>query len=211
MKKTIGMLGVFALAVASVGCNMRDYQSSTAPPAGPVRASTTEPDLIPGGTTLVIRTNEDIKTQESGRTFSAQLAESIENESGRILVPRGAPAELFVAQTSGGTMGTSELQLALRSITVNGKRYSVTTDTTARQGEEGLGRNQRTAEMVGGGALLGTLVGAIAGGAKGAAIGAVTGAAGGAAVQVLTKGKEVQVPAETLLTFRTEAPLRLVG
>ena len=65
--------------------------------------------------------------------------------------------------------------------------------------------------MVGGGAVLGTLLGAIAGGGKGAVIGAIGGAAGGAAVQVLTKGKEVNVPAETLLTFRTDAPLRLVG
>jgi len=211
VKKTIGMLGVVVLAVAAAGCNMRGYEASTAPPAGPVRAATTDPNLIPGGTTLVIRTNEAIKTQEPGQTYSAQLAESIENESGRVLAPRGAPAELFVVRTSGGTLGTPELALALRSITVNGRRYGVTSDTSERRGEEGLGRNQRTAEMVGGGALLGTLVGAIAGGGKGAAIGAITGAAGGAAVQVLTKGKEVQVPAETLLTFRTEAPLRLEG
>ena len=211
MKKATGMLSVVVLAVAAVGCSMRDYQTATAPPAGPVRAATTETDLIPAGTTLVIRTNDAIQTQEPGRTYSAQLAESIENESGRILAPRGAPAELFVVRTSGGTLGTPEVELALRSITVNGKRYTISTDTSERRGEQGLGRNQRTAEMVGGGALLGTLVGAIAGGGRGAAIGAITGAAGGAAVQVLTKGKEVNVPAETLLTFRTDAPLRLVG
>jgi len=211
MKKTTGILGAVVFAVVAIGCSMQRYGAATVPPAGPVRAATTEPDLIPGGTTLVIRTNEAIKTQEPGQTYSAQLAESIENESGRILAPRGAPAELFVVRTSGGTLGTPELELALRSITVNGKRYNVSSDTSERQGEAGLGRNQRTAEMVGGGALLGTLVGAIAGGGRGAAMGAITGAAGGAAVQVLTKGKEVRVPAETLLTFRTEAPLRLVG
>src|SRR5207244_7207406 len=41
----------------------------------------------------------------------------------------------------------------------------------AQKGTEGLGKNKRTAEMVGGGAVLGTLIGAIAGGGKGAAIG----------------------------------------
>ena len=65
--------------------------------------------------------------------------------------------------------------------------------------------------MVGGGAVLGTLLGAIAGGGKGAAIGAVAGAATGAGVQVLTRGKEVRVPAETVLNFRLDQPLYLQG
>jgi outer membrane lipoprotein SlyB len=63
--------------------------------------------------------------------------------------------------------------------------------------------------MVGGGAALGTLLGAIAGGGKGAAIGAVAGAAAGTGVQVLTKGEEIRVPAETVLNFRLDEPLQL--
>jgi outer membrane lipoprotein SlyB len=63
--------------------------------------------------------------------------------------------------------------------------------------------------MVGGGAVLGTLLGALAGGGKGAAIGAVAGAAAGGSVQVLTKGREIRVPAETVLNFRLEEPLHL--
>ncbi len=63
--------------------------------------------------------------------------------------------------------------------------------------------------MTGGGAVLGTVIGAIAGGGKGAAIGAVGGGAGGAATQVLTRGKEVNVPAETLLTFKLDQPVTL--
>jgi hypothetical protein len=65
--------------------------------------------------------------------------------------------------------------------------------------------------MVGGGALLGTVLGAIAGGGRGAAIGAAAGAAAGAGAQVLTRGKEIKVPAETTLTFRLEQPVRLVA
>ena len=56
---------------------------------------------------------------------------------------------------------------------------------------------EQTNEMVGGGAVLGTLIGAIAGGGKGAAIGAVARAGAGAGTQVLTRGKTVKVPAET--------------
>jgi hypothetical protein len=50
--------------------------------------------------------------------------------------------------------------------------------------------------------LAGTLIGAIAGGGKGAAIGALLGGAAGAGTQVLTRGKELNVPAETELAFR---------
>ena len=57
--------------------------------------------------------------------------------------------------------------------------------------------------------MLGTLLGAIAGGGKGAAIGAIAGAAAGGGAQVLTKGHEIRVPAETVLNFRLEEPLHL--
>jgi len=57
--------------------------------------------------------------------------------------------------------------------------------------------------------LIGTLIGAIAGGGKGAAIGAVAGAATGGTAQVLTRGKQVKVPAETVLRFQLDQPLRL--
>ena len=75
--------------------------------------------------------------------------------------------------------------------------------------QQGIGKNKRTGEYVGGGAALGTLVGAIAGGGKGAAIGAVAGAAAGGTAQVLTRGKEVKIPAESTLRFRLDQPLRL--
>ena len=53
-----------------------------------------------------------------------------------------------------------------------------------------------------------TLLGAIAGGGKGAAIGAGSGAAAGAVTQVVTKGS-IKVPAETVLTFKLDSPLRV--
>ena len=52
-------------------------------------------------------------------------------------------------------------------------------------------------------------LGALAGGAKGAAIGVLVGAAGGAGAQVLTRGRDVQVPAETVLKFRLDKRVTL--
>ena len=83
-----------------------------------------------------------------------------------------------------------------------------TTDLT-EDSDRGIGTNRRTAETVGGGAAIGTIVGVIAGGGKGAVIGGLIGAAGGAAAQVLTKGHDVKVPAETVLSFRLDKAVSL--
>src|SRR6185436_3016834 len=74
---------------------------------------------------------------------------------------------------------------------------------------EGVGANKRTGKYVGGGALLGAIIGGIAGGGKGAIIGGAVGAAGGAGVQIATRGHDVNVPAESLLTFRLREPMQL--
>ena len=84
-----------------------------------------------------------------------------------------------------------------------------TVDQELENRREGVGANKRTGQFVGGGAALGAIIGAIAGGGKGAAIGAVAGAGAGAGTQIITRGKEVHVPAETVLRFRLDRPLRL--
>jgi hypothetical protein len=164
---------------------------------------------------MIVRTNDAISSEraEPGKTYSAEITNEVIDQTGRVLVPRGSRAQLAVVDMSGGgAVGTAELGLALRSLTVNGRTYEVATATEGQQADrEGLGRNRRTAEMVGGGALLGTVIGAIAGGGSGAAVGAAVGAAGGAAAQVLTRGKEVRVPAESVLTFRLDQPIQLRG
>jgi hypothetical protein len=169
---------------------------------------------IPAGTELQIRTNENITADRSsaGRQYQAEIAQDIMGSNGQVLIPRGSPATLTVSKVGGGgTLGvqSNEVALALQSVTINGRSYNVATNDVNASGNRGIGANKRTAEMTGGGALLGTLVGAIAGGGKGAAIGAAVGAAGGATTQVLTKGSEVKVPAESVLTFKLDQPLTL--
>jgi hypothetical protein len=138
------------------------------------------------------------------------VAENVVNSSGQVVIPKGSPAELVIRKVSAGNItGGSELLLDLQSLKVGGRRYIVNTEDLEQKGTQGLGANKRTAGMVGGGAALGTLIGAIAGGGKGAAIGAVTGAAAGTGAEVLTRGKAVQVPAESKLRFKLDQDLRL--
>jgi hypothetical protein len=167
--------------------------------------------VLPAGTSISVRTDQDINSQNAaeGRTFPASIMQDVLDANGNIVIPRGSLATLIVRRvTQPDTLSSGSYALDLESVRVNGHRYVVNT-ADVNAGEQGIGKNRRTAEYVGGGAVLGTLLGAIAGGGKGAAIGAVAGAAAGGGAQVLTKGHEIRVPAETILNFRLEEPLHL--
>ena len=166
----------------------------------------------PAGTELVVRTVETIDSRNAGanQTFSAIVEQAVTDGSGRVIIPERSSAQLMIRQmTSGGSTGSPEMVLDVQSITIAGRRYLVSTEDVALDSDTGIGRNKRTAEAVGGGAILGGIIGAIAGGGKGAAIGVLVGGAGGAGAQVLTRGHDVHVPAETLLTFRLDKPVVL--
>jgi hypothetical protein len=209
------VLAIIALLVLMTGCTREQITRTgqdrpTAPKTATVQADAPA-GVISAGTTFAVRANENIDSNQPGGTYRAEVAQTIEDRSGKVLVPAGSPAELTVVDvSSGGVVGTRTISLALRSVTVNGVRHTIQTADTTEGGPAGVGTNRRTAEMVGGGAAIGALIGAIAGGGKGAAIGAAVGAAGGAATQVLTRGDTVRVPAETVMTFQLDQPWELV-
>lgn len=166
----------------------------------------------PAGTELVVRTTEliDSKTAKPEQTFGAIFEQSLTDASGRVIIPQRSTALLVIRQMSGGgATGSPEMILDVKSITVSGRRYLVSTTDLPQDNDTGIGKNKRTAEAIGGGAAIGSIIGAIAGGGKGAAIGGVIGAAGGAGAQVLTRGHDVLVPAETVLHFRLDQPVTL--
>lgn len=169
-------------------------------------------EILPSGTELTVRTAEEIDSSTAvvDQTFSATVERDILGDSGRVIIPAKSHAVLVVREiSSGGTTGSPDMVLDMQSMTVGGRRYLVSTTDLTKDTGTGIGKNKRTAETVGGGAALGTIIGAIAGGAKGAAIGVLVGAAGGAGVQVLNRGKDVRLPAETLLTFTLNSPASL--
>ena len=162
--------------------------------------------VIPAGTEIKVRTNEtiDSKTTAPGQRYTGVIGSDIRDNSGAIAIARGSDVELVIRSST-----TSDLILDIDSLVVNGQRYVVSTTDLERRGRQGVGANKRTGEMVGGGAALGAIIGAIAGGGKGAAIGATVGAAAGAGGTAITKGREVRVPAETMLNFTLDQDLRM--
>jgi hypothetical protein len=164
-------------------------------------------DRVPAGTDVTVRTNETIglKDASDGRIYTGVVDRDVLDSSGRVAIPRGSNAELIVRN-----INSNERAVDLESITVGGNRYVVAAtgaDQPTASEKEGVGKNKRTAKYVGGGAVIGSIIGAIAGGGKGAAIGAVAGGAAGAGAQTITRGRDIHVPAESLLTFRLDRPL----
>jgi hypothetical protein len=144
----------------------------------------------------------DSSQNKIGDVFHASL-ESALVVGDRLVAPKGADAygKLTQAKEAGKISGSSQLTLELTGIRVGGNIVPV--DSTDYD-VAGKGRGKQSAERIGGGAVVGTIIGAIAGGGKGAAIGGAVGAGAGTAVQVMTHGERVRVPSETLLEFKLQ-------
>jgi hypothetical protein len=182
---------VTLLAVASVSSCIGASPASreTSLPPGPVRTVTSEPGVVPSDTALVVRTSEAVKTRRAfGDTlYDGSVAEDVLDQSGNVLIPKGSPVEMGV-QSLGflgpGGAGMWELVLGLRTVTVNGVRYPVESAGNGWDRDGGLEDNRHTAKWIGG---------------------------GGEAGPVLTSGRRINVPADTLLRFQTDDPIRLKG
>lgn len=222
---------VIALAVSFIGCTKPSTTSNSsnsptpsaaqpsnssqgAPantagnPSGQQQAVAPQPVVIPAGRIIRVRLNQPLgsKTSQAGETFSATVAEPVEVD-GRPVIERGAAANGTVveAKAMGHFKGGALLQLELSSVTINGERRPV----EASWSQALKGKGKRTAVVAGGGAGLGAIIGGIAGGGKGAAIGAVAGGGAGTAGAAYTGNKEIQLPAEAVVSFKLKQSVRV--
>ena len=184
---------------------MRPDPSARRAPA-PAESSYT----IPAGTVLKIRMIDSVDSEVSqlGQTFQASLDDPIVGSNGETLVARGADvvAKLVEEKQSGKISGRTEVTLDLVSIRVNGRMVDLATQEVTTSSES---RGSKSGKVIGGTAAVGAILGGIFGGGRGAAIGAASGAGAGGAVQVLTKGQRVRIPAETRLSFTLQNPVRI--
>jgi hypothetical protein len=164
------------------------------------------PVTIPAGQSILIRMIDSVDSKKNnvGDVFHASLETDL-TLNGALIARRGADVygRLAYAKEAGHLAGSSELELELTKLIVDGVEYPLVSDDYTLKGK---GRGGDTAKKVGVGAVAGAIIGGIAGGGAGAAIGAGAGSAVGAGVQIFTRGKEVKVPSETLLEFRLQQP-----
>ena len=162
---------------------------------------------IPAGMTVQIRLNESLSSDRGtpGETFDASLAEPLIID-GLVIAERGAHAggRIVDIQKAGGIGGTSSVALELTNlVTADGQKIAISTDPWTKRGDAPSHvLRAEDAAKIGGGAALGAIIGAVAGGGPGAAIGAGVGGAAGVGTVVATRGKPVNIPAETIIRFR---------
>jgi hypothetical protein len=198
-------------------------ETAGAPPAPPAEAAAPPPQtnspsqeapkpkpiIIPAGTVLTVRTGEALssKSSQEGQTFLGTLAQPV-STGGRRALPTGATVNgtVVAAKKKGKIKGEGQLALTLNSISVGGHTYRILTNTLDSTVK---GKGKRTAATTGGGAAAGALIGGLAGGGAGAGIGALAGAGAGFVGGALTGNKQIEIPAETPLSFTLAKPLKL--
>jgi hypothetical protein len=165
------------------------------------------PVTLPAGQPILVRMIDPVDSKRNvvGDVFKASLETDLAVNN--ILVARrdsDAYVRLAYSKEARGLSGSSELQLELTRIIIDGREFPVVSGEYTMKGK---GRGGDTAKKVGGGAIVGAIIGGVAGGGTGAAIGAGVGGAAGAGAEILTRGRAVRVPSETLLEFRLEQPV----
>jgi hypothetical protein len=179
-------------------------QMAQAPPPPPPPPP---PLVVPAGTSLVVRMGNTIDTKSAGvgDSFTGTLARSV-TVGGVVAIPAGAGVSGTVvdAKSPGRFKGEGVLTVALTSIDVRGVP---TTIQTSSYSQTVKGKGKRTAVMAGGGTGAGALIGGLAGGGKGALIGGLVGAGAGTAGAAFTGNKDLQIPAESVVTFKLSTPI----
>ena len=181
--------------------------SAPAPPLPPPPQPITV--TVPDGTIITVRTIDaiDSSVNRTGQSFRASLDAPIV-VGDRVVIPKGLNVSLKLvdASSAGKFKGRSELTVSLDSFTYQGRTYQIASSDVQ---EKGGSRGKRSAEVIGGGAVLGAIIGGLAGGGKGAAIGAGAGAGAGTVVQAVTHGEKVKIPSETRLDFTLHDPVNV--
>jgi hypothetical protein len=168
------------------------------------RASDTgRPNEIPVGTEL------DIRLQTPLSSDTAQVEQRVDattlvdlTRGGQVVIPAGSAVRGYVVSVdkASRTDRRGGLVLQFTQLTANGRTHGVTLSVTQAL-EAGV---KGEAAKIGIGAGVGAILGGILGGGKGALAGILI---GGGGTILATEGKDVELPAGTVLRVRFDAPL----
>jgi hypothetical protein len=158
------------------------------PAAAPAAAAAAAVASIPAGTKIMIRTKDAVSTSSAkkGSTFGAVL----ENDlivNGSVVAPKGSAVYGVVVESRGGrAVGKQSIVVTFDKLMIGNQTVAIATDSVGAEGAPG-----GAAKKIGAGAIIGGAVDGGSGAAKGAAI--------GGAVAILAGGKDITVPANSLV------------
>ena len=124
------------------------------------------------------------------------------NEGNRVLIPAGSVMRGLVTSVNRAsrTDRKGSLTVAFNQVTVDGRSYPMRGTVTEAIESSGI---RGEAGRIGAGSAVGAIIGGIIGGVKGALIGVLV---GGGGTMVATEGKDVTLPAGTILRVRMDTP-----
>lgn len=175
-------------------------------PREPTQVESTERGLIPVGQEMDVRLQTALSSNTATAEQRFETTTVVDLKQGdRVLVPAGSTVRGIVrsVQEAGRVDRSGSLTLAFDQVTVNGREYPMRANATEVFESKGIREEVGT---VGAAGAVGAIVGGIIGGLKGALIGAVVGSGG---VIAATEGKDIELPAGTIIRLRLDSPVRI--
>jgi hypothetical protein len=161
---------------------------------------------VPSGTDLDVRIERELSssTAQVEDRFTATTVVDL-YQGNDVLIPAGSTLRGVVSSVNKATRTDRKgsLTVAFDQITVNGKAFPMHATVQQALQSEGI---KGEAGKIGAGAGVGAILGGIIGGAKGALLGILIGGGGTIAA---TEGKDVTLPAGTVLRVRLDQPLQI--
>ena len=210
--------GTAALAVC-LGCATTTSETSTTSPddrpvattgtvesSGPAQVQGDRRGQVPVGQELDVRLQTALSsaTATAEQRFTATTAVDL-MQGDRVLIPAGSTVRGIVSsvEKAGNIDRSGRLTLAFDQITVRGREHEFRGMATQVFESGGIRDEVGT---VGAAGAVGAIVGGILGGVKGAVIGAAVGTGG---VIAATEGKDIELPAGTIVRVRLDTPLQI--
>jgi len=174
----------------------------------PTDVGSGQPGVVPVGKELDVRLQSSLSsgTAKNEQRFEATtVADAM--QGGKVLIPAGSVVRGVVSDVTpaGRVDRTGSMKLNFDRITINSQPHQIRAMATQVFQSGGLRDDKATA---GAGASIGGVIGGLAGGVSGALLGAAIGAGGAVAS---TEGKNIDLPAGTVIRIRFDSPLNLGG
>jgi hypothetical protein len=159
---------------------------------------------VPAGQEIDVRVEKELSsdTAQPEDRFTATTVVDL-YQGNDVLIPAGSTLRGVISTVNKATRTDRKgsLTVAFDQITVRGRSYPIRGTVTQALESEGI---KGEAGKIGAGAGVGAIIGGILGGAKGALLGVLIGGGGTIAA---TEGKDVHLPAGSVLRVRLEQPL----
>jgi len=201
-------------AAASSPSSSTPSTTNASSPAGSSGASrsTTSPTPPPSTMDVPVGTEFDVRLQSSLSSMTAQVEDRVEattlvdfRDSERLIVPAGSVMRGVVNSVTkaGRVERKGSVTIVFDQITIDGTTYPIRGTVVDAIESEGI---KGEVGKIGAGAGIGAILGGIIGGTKGAIAGILIGGGGTIAA---TEGKDVELPAGTVLRARIDSGLDL--